>query len=66
MRITIEIPKEFEDEFKKDRFKDSLSRLVIDANCMAGNYEKETASMLIDAFQKAKEEKGEQNHELSK
>ncbi len=50
MQIVIEIPKEFEEHFKKDRFEDSLQRLSADANCLAGNYEQETAIMLINAL----------------
>lgn len=50
MRIIIDIPKEFEEHFKQDRFKDALNRLSIDAHLLAGNYEQETATMLIKAF----------------
>ena len=50
MKIVIEIPKEFEDHFMGDHFRDSLMRLIADANCLAGNYEKETADMLIHSF----------------
>ena len=53
MKITINIPKEFEEHFNSDRFKDSLLRLCCDANCLAGNYEKETAIMLINALENA-------------
>lgn len=31
MKVTIEIPKEFEKHFGEDRFKDSLERLKADA-----------------------------------
>ena len=37
MRVQIEIPKEFEEDYRKDRG-------------LCGNYEKETAGMFIDAF----------------
>lgn len=50
MKIILEIPKEFEPDFKIDRFGDSLERLMIDAHSLAGNYEKEVANMLINAF----------------
>lgn len=50
MKITIYIPKEFEEHWKDDRFKDSLSRLRADAYCLAGNYEKELIDILIKAF----------------
>ena len=53
MKILIDIPKEFEQHFQTDRFEDSLHRLSADAHLIAGNYEQETAIMLIDAFKKA-------------
>ena len=55
MLIQLNIPPEFEDEYNKDRFKESLSRLIADAHLLAGNYEKETARFLITAFQDSKE-----------
>lgn len=63
MRIEIEIPKEFEWHFTKDRFEDSLHRLRTDIHCLAGNYEMETLDMLIEAFKNAKilESFGEKN-----
>ena len=51
MLIQLNIPPEFEDEYNKDRFKESLQRLMADAHLLAGNYEKETANMLIKAFE---------------
>ena len=54
MKILIEIPKEFENHFKKDAFEDSLYRLNADAHLLAGNYEQETLIMLIKAFKNAK------------
>lgn len=54
MRIEIEIPKEFEEHFARDRFRDSLSRLRFDAGNLAGLYEKEVTDMLITAFSHAK------------
>ena len=54
MKIEIDIPKEFEEHFKQDRFEDTLRRLRADAHLIAGNYEKETVIMLIKAFQNAK------------
>ena len=56
MKITLTIPKEFEDHFNADRFKDSLNRLSADANLLAGLYEKELAQMLIEAFAQAEVE----------
>jgi len=54
MKITIEIPPEYESEFEKDKFEDTLQRMKADAHCLAGNYEKETISMLIKALKNAK------------
>ena len=56
MKITLDIPKEFERHFNKDRFKDSIERLRGDAGtfCLAGKYEIELCEMLIEAFENAK------------
>ena len=53
MKVIIDIPADFEKEWNKDRFRETLRRLIADAHIMAGNYEKETATMLIDIFQDA-------------
>lgn len=53
MWITIKIPEEFEEHFYRDSFKDSLLRLSMDAHSLAGNYEKETILMLIEALENA-------------
>lgn len=50
MKIEIEIPEEFEKDFKHDRFEECLTRLNADAHMTAGNYEKETAIMLVKAL----------------
>ena len=50
----IKMAKEFERHFEQDRFEDSLHRLCTDAHLIAGNYEKETAIMLIKAFKESK------------
>ena len=63
MRIEIDIPKEFEEHFKQDKFKDSLERIMADiwhyleiGNCLcAGNYEYETIEMLEKAFEDSRE-----------
>ena len=54
----IEIPKEFEVDFKTDKFKDFFSRAIIDMNCLCGNYERETAEMFIKAFENSEYEYG--------
>ena len=61
MEIKIEIPKEFEEHFNKDKFKDSLERIRVDIQCglessevkMAGLYELELIRMLRNAMIKA-------------
>ena len=66
MRLEIEIPKEFEWHFKRDRFKESLERIMADieyqsdigVSLMSGNYEFETVEMLEKAFKSAKIIKG--------
>lgn len=57
MRIEIEIPKEFENDYKVDMFKDFFSRVLCDiekGKCLCGNYEKETAEMFLKAFDESK------------
>ena len=60
MTISIEIPKEFEEHFNMDRFKNSLERARVDIECammsyptMSGLYEIELIKMLRDAMIKA-------------
>ena len=60
MKITIDIPKEFERHFKEDKFRDSLLRLKTDTqdglehdNTISGMYEIELLDMLVEAFEKA-------------
>lgn len=50
MKITIEIPKEYEIDFKADKFKDFFSRVIADMNFLCSNYENKIAEMLIEAF----------------
>ena len=62
MRIEIEIPKEFEEHFKQDKFKDRLERIMADIKhslengdyLCAGRYEYETIEMLKKAFEDSK------------
>ena len=51
MKITIEIPEEFEIDYKTDKFKDFFQRVLADMDSICGNYERETAEMLIKAFE---------------
>ena len=63
MRIEIEIPKEFEEHFKQDKFKDSLERIMADikhslenGDCLcSGRYEYETIEMLERAFEDSRQ-----------
>ena len=59
MRVIIDIPSEFEEHFKQDKFKDSFERIMADikhslgnGDCLcSGRYEYETIEMLTNAFQ---------------
>ena len=62
MRIEIEIPKEFEEHFNQDKFKDIFERIMADikhslksrdCSC-AGRYEYETIEMFEKAFENSK------------
>ncbi len=58
MRITIDIPAEFEGHFAFDHFRDSLGRISYDLRSyegepLSGRYEIETVEMLADALQRA-------------
>lgn len=55
MKLTIDIPKEYENDFIGDKFKDFFSRVIADINCdgLCGFYEKEIAEMFLEAFDKA-------------
>ena len=55
MKLTIDIPREYERDFITDQFKDFFSRVIADINYdgMCGNYEKEIAEMFLEAFDKA-------------
>lgn len=55
MKLTIDIPREYERDFSADKFKDFFSRVIADIDCdgLCGNCEKETAEMFLEAFDKA-------------
>lgn len=56
MDIVIEIPKEFEDEYHRDKFEEYFGRMKADYNnirCLAGNYEYETLEMMEKAFRES-------------
>ena len=52
MRIIIDIPEQFESDYKGDMFKDFFSRVMCDIQdgTLCGNYEKETVEMFLKAF----------------
>jgi hypothetical protein len=57
MRIEIEIPKEFECDYNKDKFDEFFGRVlaeIIYSDGCCGNYEEETAKMLQRAFAESK------------
>lgn len=62
MKLIIEIPKEFEEEFETNRFSETFWRVEGDIMAywhdqggygLSGNYEDETRAMLKKAFEKA-------------
>lgn len=55
MKLTIDIPREYENDFIGDKFKDFFSRVIADIDCdgMCGFYEKEIAEMFLEVFDKA-------------
>lgn len=54
VKLTIDIPREYERDFIDDKFKD-FSRVIADIDCsgLCGNYEKEIAEMFIKVFDEA-------------
>lgn len=56
MKLVVNIPKEFENHFNKDRFADSLARIncdIADSGTLSGRYERELIDMLEAAFANA-------------
>ena len=57
MKVLIEIPKEFEEHFNNDRFKDSFERVHADIKYhkifLSGSYEMELVQMLQKVMEKA-------------
>ncbi len=55
MKITIDIPDEFINDYITDKFKDFFSRVAadIDYNGLCGSYENETAEMFLKAFEES-------------
>lgn len=56
--IVLKIPKEFEQDFDTDKFRECFERVLADCKAwdyagLSGNYEHETLEMLLDAFNEA-------------
>ena len=63
IQVILTIPKEFVENFNKNRFNEELRRVETDIDAdiidrdivsLSGNYEKEVITMLIEAFKEAK------------
>ena len=68
MKLTIDIPQEFEIDFIRDKFKDFFSRVIADTYssnglCLCGQYEREIAEMFIKAFNEADDDVERKHHE---
>lgn len=50
MKTLIDIPEEFEIDYRTDRFADFFERVKADMDVICGNYEIETADMMVNAF----------------
>ncbi len=61
MKVALEIPKEFEQDFQSDRFNCFFGRVSAEISSnlkegqvvLCGNYERETADMFLEAFKNA-------------
>lgn len=56
--IVLKIPKEFEQDFNTDKFRECFMRVLFDCKAwdyagISGNYEHETLNMLLNAFSEA-------------
>lgn len=54
MKMLINIPDEFEIDYRTDRFADFFDRVKADMNFLCGQYESETADILKSAFAESK------------
>lgn len=58
MKILIEIPEEYEQEYEKDKFSDCFNRIYTDLinknSVLVGSYEIETLLMLCESFKNSK------------
>lgn len=54
MKVLIDIPEEFEIDYRTDCFGDFFNRAKADMDVMCGTYERETADVLAKAFEESK------------
>nr|DAG65052.1 MAG TPA: hypothetical protein [Bacteriophage sp.] len=54
MKVLLDIPEEFEVDYNTDRFRDFFKRAKADMDVMCGTYERETADVLVKAFEKSR------------
>ena len=54
MKVLLDIPEEFEIDYRTDRFGDFFKRAKADMDVMCGTYERETADVLAKAFEESK------------
>lgn len=54
MKVLLDIPEEFEIDYRTDRFGDFFKRAKADMDVMCGTYERETADVLAKAFEESR------------
>ena len=54
MKVLIDIPEEFEIDYRTDCFREFFERAKAGANIMMGTYERETADVLAKAFEESR------------
>ena len=54
MKVLLDIPEEFEIDYRTDRFRKFFERAKAGANIMMGTYERETADVLAKAFEESR------------
>lgn len=54
MKVLLDIPEEFEMDYRTDRFREFFERAKAGTNIMMGTYERETADVLAKAFEESR------------
>lgn len=54
MKVLLDIPEEFEIDYRTDRFGDFFKRAKADMSAICGRYERETADVLAKAFEESR------------